>query len=682
MIRVFISIVFILGSIGSASSATVKADSGQHEGFIRLVFPYRSATKWEIETSERRSLIIFGDKDLLIDTSSVFEKIPRNRLLEVKSTAGNIDLTLACDCVTEVFIYGDQYMVIDILDGLTSKEVPSSFPPIASVSEDNVAVEAVRNRTWSKYVVASEQGTAAGLLNEASIAYAMSDAIASGGLIASGDLATPRADVTHFYGSEQMEPKILVRSQLRLGPSLNEDICQSRPFLDPRTWPKPANLLQRLGELRSRVISEDGDWDEDQAERLAEAYIILGYGAEARSVLEASEIVHSELFALARIMDGELIDKDNPFADSYECTSSNALWAILATRIITAGKDVNVSEVFSIITDMEIEHREKLAPLVYKKFLASGLDSAAASVRAILDRSLPTVNGLDHSLVEVSRTEGVGSGAGALPLSARQVLKTLSDHLSQGVEVSDETLETAKLLVPVVENDNERSQLVNEILLAELFNGKAWEAAHKFRELVSSDGDGETDFHTRFLNIVVNKTSDNDFAVIITFIKDILIEVDISDALRDEIIYRSYKIGINNISDTFLGMLSDDKSDDAKSIRGMILMMSGYYADALLELSEVSEVDAYEMRIRSLMATGNYGALLSIANPNDDRFRIFQWLSQPNLVAEGNDEDRAVLVKGIVKEVPSGTISLERSFDEMNDSEKLRLSVISLIGNH
>ena len=106
-------------STSALAQQTFRVRAGEHANYSRLVIPMPSDLAWEFTRTNRSAELFVPSEQADFDFAEVFDRIPRSRLLSLKSSAGpggvSLRLSLACDCDVNADISG-QYLIIDVLD--------------------------------------------------------------------------------------------------------------------------------------------------------------------------------------------------------------------------------------------------------------------------------------------------------------------------------------------------------------------------------------------------------------------------------------------------------------------------------------------------------------------------------------------------------------------------------------
>ena len=119
MIRQAVALSVALLATAPAQAETIVARSGEHDGFSRLVMRLPDNAKWSLTRAGKTATLKIDRPGAVIDTSQVFNRIPRTRLQSLQqSGAGNpLRIQLGCDCEIKSYVQKDGYLVIDIRDG-------------------------------------------------------------------------------------------------------------------------------------------------------------------------------------------------------------------------------------------------------------------------------------------------------------------------------------------------------------------------------------------------------------------------------------------------------------------------------------------------------------------------------------------------------------------------------------
>ncbi len=114
-------LVFLLFSQPLAGQQVVSVQSGDHEGFSRLVLRTDPSADWEVIETPGRAELRFSGQEMGFSTGRVFDRISQDRITSVAGENGDGDssliLELACKCEVKSFAFEARYIVLDIYDG-------------------------------------------------------------------------------------------------------------------------------------------------------------------------------------------------------------------------------------------------------------------------------------------------------------------------------------------------------------------------------------------------------------------------------------------------------------------------------------------------------------------------------------------------------------------------------------
>ena len=144
------------GSACPVWAETAAIRSGEHDSYSRLAISIPAGANWEIFATEDGYLAQFGAPVDEIDTTDVFERIPRTRLSDVVSDGPALDLLLGCDCHLDAFLFRPNLLVIDIIDGpapvdspleqMAEAEVEQAEPTVLDIAQPPETIAELRNQ--------------------------------------------------------------------------------------------------------------------------------------------------------------------------------------------------------------------------------------------------------------------------------------------------------------------------------------------------------------------------------------------------------------------------------------------------------------------------------------------------------------------------------------------------------
>ncbi|WP_412505926.1 hypothetical protein [Roseovarius sp. SYSU LYC5161] len=421
---------------------TVRLRSGEHADFTRLVLDLPERADWTLEEVQGGVSLTFPGRDFEYDVSRVFDRIPRTRLQAVAASDTGLRLDLGCDCPTDVFFHDGSMLVVDIRDrpeGATDRQenhrdakkrasgrvFPARFPrnsrPSAAVAllDRHLPTLAVAPRRFGP--VRRETGRQA-VLQAGRLVFRGLDRAASQGLLsrkprpADGAPLTARIRRPSHAEDEKRanadRPAASGTSESTATANLAARTSMDRDFLDAvsvlekaaganacpppsrfdvAAWSGPEGFEAELGRLRTALLGEFDQIDENAIIDLAQFYLHYGFGAEAAAVLRMSSARGQAvdiLQELSRIVDGRPVPRDSALGRYAGCGDREAFWSFMGVGAARTGTPLQTEAVIRGFVELPGHLRATLGPTLSKQFAAAGHPAAAHAVRRILARGL------------------------------------------------------------------------------------------------------------------------------------------------------------------------------------------------------------------------------------------------------------------------------------------------------
>lgn len=415
-----------LAAMGCAAHAQgVSVQSGDHEGFTRLVTRIGTEREWEITQIDTGVIISFTPDAPQFDISRVFDLINRTRLTAIRSENG-LHLDLACACSVTIERYQGRFAVIDISDApeqsedLPDPELSAPMPAEASVeiplfagrniapplpeltptSEMHDADVPMSNDTpginvTEAAIALSEQlarATAAGLLD-----------VTPGMSFAAGDPILPDAPQGHPQTHEaapaqemqtpETPPLQMANAFDLLGNTVSERLqvhpaihCVAPPIRPVSEWPDGMSFANGLGALRLGLYDDRGQLVERRALMLAEFYLVYGFGAEAAFWLDQTDGQHSFHTGLAGFLEHGSNGLLGQFEAREGCSDDLTFWLFLtAPGDDRPAEDVR-AQILGTYFALPDTLRDLFGPPLAHNFVNLGDDTAALEIRDTLGR--------------------------------------------------------------------------------------------------------------------------------------------------------------------------------------------------------------------------------------------------------------------------------------------------------
>lgn len=438
---------------GHAEDVRVRA--GEHAGFSRIVIEAAGGKGWSLQRRGKGYVFRAADPAINYDLSGVFRYIRRNRIAGLGGNGGGaLELALACNCHASAFATPSGAVVIDVSDGAapagspfekpdpaeevkTARTPGITLPPWQPRPLDPPGADPLLPVYWQGDVPAAPHPETPAALGSppahapeppatppimpgvpraAEIREALAGELgraAAQGLIifdAPGKTDMPAQPpaapepataepVTPAPGDEPGIP-------LRIETSIDRDALFSRSdaplSAEGRSCPEDAEFAvadwggdslpaDQIAKIRRDLVGEFDRPEREHVEALAKLYINLGFGAEARAVLDSfgvDRMAAPWLRTIAGIIDGE--EEPRPALAAFtSCDGDVALWALLENRAALARRDINSAAVLRGFSALPLHLRRLLGPGLVERLVSVGDAETAHAVRAAVLRAGP-----------------------------------------------------------------------------------------------------------------------------------------------------------------------------------------------------------------------------------------------------------------------------------------------------
>jgi hypothetical protein len=401
---------------------TIAVESGEHEGYSRLVLPLPEGAEWQMGRSAGGYELALTGNDLRFDVSRVFDLIPKTRLTGIFAdpVTGHLRMAISCLCHALPFQLDARTLVIDLRDGPAPPG--SSFELALDGSKPAPLLAAVSQRPRARPAVSDEGGQGydwLALPKPPAVSVPGPDATtgpmgarnpdfgplretlirqlsrgAADGVI---QLALPEAhgDAPPAPTAAQMRvttlPGSAVHGERSPAGALQPDgvPCLSDIALDLAAWGDDSDVATQIAKRRQALVGEFDKPDQAVVAAFVRLQLYLGFGAEAEQTIAAFSVSDADVGAwisLARIMDGRT-PGENSFAGMAGCDTAASLWAVLSAADDVPIGDFNVAAVKRAFSALPAHLRLQLAPKLSERALAIGQDELAFSVTQAARRS-------------------------------------------------------------------------------------------------------------------------------------------------------------------------------------------------------------------------------------------------------------------------------------------------------
>lgn len=425
-------LLLLLILAGPAISQPVTIRSGDHDSFVRLVLSIPEGTPWRVGRIEGGIGIALEGLSNGISTSGVFDRIRRDRIEDLRVDGDILAIQLGCECHPDAFLWRDDRLVVDIVDGrsppgnpfdqpLTANEVasdmvaqpPAVLPIILPDRRRNSPLESalpLQFRTARPNVPIEE----AQLAVVSSLARAATEGIfdipveplqrtfsdngsepeSDRRVIGLSPVSDPMSELRDLFDTGD-SPGLLLRSALTDAFASDRPVegqagtCLPEEKLDVPTWGDEREFAVQISERRGALTQEFDRYTPGAIEEYARTYIYFGFGAEARRVLMLDGGLTSErilLDELARIVDGDVVASGR-IAGQIGCGGYAELWSMLAIGDGTVADDVIIGEAIRALRNLPRALREHLGPRLASVLIEAGFHERGQEVIDIFDQA-------------------------------------------------------------------------------------------------------------------------------------------------------------------------------------------------------------------------------------------------------------------------------------------------------
>lgn len=465
MKKKFLAILAFLTLANGAIAAPFQVQSGEHDGYSRIVATIPLNAEWSVEQSGTIVSLKVPEHTEGFDVDAVFQFIPRARIGKVSSARDELTLDLECRCNVSAFLVREQFVVIDVASPntvlatplITSKQTgrgPLTSPRPKSVRAErterpSVALPLIPVRTIEPtrpVGKASPRPTDLLALPEPS---ALSNRILNqvqldlarelGEATSRGTLQRVPGAVLHPSGPEvpqvreENPPLAIEPTRQSLAPGQNIRIsdsmdipqnnqrerdrrtttdrnCPAPELFEVEEWGDDSTFAAQIGKARETLFGEFDRLVPESARGLAETYLYFGFGAEARQVIALDpNMVRGNPFlnGMGEVLEYGSARDTSLLHELIECDSAAALWAAMASDNIPRNVWVNSDAALLALNKLPVHLRQIIAPGFSRRMLDYG-DPETASVALRSLQRLPLALQPDAALAqaEVSLIEG------------------------------------------------------------------------------------------------------------------------------------------------------------------------------------------------------------------------------------------------------------------------------------
>lgn len=738
MWRAILFLVFAVCA-GPAAAQTVDVRAGEHDRFTRLVFKLPARLGYDLHRSEGQARLAFDRPGLTLDTSTVFQRVPKTRLTGIDRApdGGAVILSLACDCDIETFWFSRASLVVDIRD--PSGRAAATKP--ASKDDDGVTLTPMalpeKRRSVAAGLVAAaldRQTAAAPPRTDVTVPAAemVKDSrarlIGEFGRAASQGLLSPRrvlpdparaeSPATRAEPPATTPPEPVDRNrpniQLHAETSIDRDMraimtaglgdsaadhCRDAGLVDVAAWGGDAPFGHQIARLRAGLVGEFDRPNAAAVRNLARLYIHYGFGAEARLVLEQfpeAEEPDGVLADLAAIVETGAAGPDSVLAGQMDCEPALALWSVLSRFSLPDDVPFDTDAVLRGFSALPTHLRAHLGPVLARRFLEAGHESESARVRRILDRSKTTDTPAAQLLeAEIALSQGDRDRAedalativedNAEP-SAEALLRLIETRLDRGTDISYDLAQLAGAYAVEYRGRPLGADLSHAYLSALAASGAFDQAFAELPDTLGRNDGREREIRSSLVGILTERADDYEF------LRHVLAQVGDAPATLDpettnQAAQRLLSLGFVDVAGSLVGPEATGRPARArKLLRAEIALRRLRPRQAEAELLGTSGADADLLRARARSMAGDHEAARALfaAAGMPQAARREAWLGR-DWEALADDPDTALAAVAELKlgggeagtDRPEGVLA--RSSDLIADSSGVRDAIRTLL---
>jgi len=685
MIARLLIIIASLAMAFPAAAQVVQLRSGEHETFSRLIIELPSRLNWKIEPGSKAAIVKFEAADLQVDTSVVFDKIPRDRVSDVtwNNTSKTLQLGLGCDCEVNGFWHGASLLVLDVQQrtarstpaepepepamakpkpsidvqtqplaqaaALTTMDLPGPRVPdpvepaaVPMPSSQTAPMDDARDRLLQQFARAASQG----LLeprNSLPVPSAAPKATAELPEQQQPDIDTDNRRQINLKAESSIDRDFFI-SQLTTDGDESTNGCLPPHQVDVASWGNDAPFGQQVSALRMNLTGEFDAVSPDVALNLARLYLYFGFGAEARDTVELVVPGTGDTGILLQLAD---IAENGHGKDAYylanqmDCTSSASLWSALSYEVLPPGLPIDTDAILRAFNALPQHLRTLYGPTLSRRFLDGGQPDIARKLLRILDRpNTPSTPDAEMAKAQVDKDAGQTQEADArlekvvasnAEPSAEALVEMINDRIARKERVSFDKAQLAGSYAFEKQNEPIGAELSAAHIRALAASG-AFDMAY---ETLMDRGtalrpDQIPGLHSDMIALLAQHASD------MTFLQHILAQpVDPGSPLdpfaANQAARRLIDLGFPEPATKFIAKdapRSSSAFSDRKRLRAEAALALNRPRQALVELLELDGTETNMLRARAQSAVGNHAAAyyLFASSQYPDKARQEAWL--------------------------------------------------------
>jgi hypothetical protein len=652
---------------GTAVGAeTVVVQSGEHEGFSRLVIRLSQPSGWRLGRAGDDYELRLTRSDVDLDLTTVFDLIPRSRIkaVDVPQTRSALRLSTSTDTFATAFEINPGTIVVDVTSGrapggspFEMQLDPAEEPLLAQTSQAPSAgaaapLDPMLDLYWRNsplplragLVTSRNDAPLRDLRPDPRVAEAERLLLMQLGRAASQGILTlelpPPAPPNSESGSAERpgieaaapplaQDQMAIRSETVFdrdaqGFSRAEQltpvgrVCLSDSAVDVATWLGNLPVSIQLGDLHRQLVGEFDRPSQEAILALARLYLAMGLGAEVGTLFDSFAVEPPDadiLRSLAAVMDERPVPPSARLIQMADCDGAAALWAVLANPALARGDQVNVEAVERTFSALPLHLRVQLGARLSQRLLALGAADAARRVRDAITRvtgaPVSVVNLIDAQM-EIAGGEPEKAQQSLVPVIAENgpdapgaMVMYVDSVLQQASVVDQMTIEAVAALAFEHRDAADGAELARAHVLAAGSAGqfdRAFGALAKMPAGTNSDLQGQTT--SELFALLAQERSDTIFVEQV-FRRQQQLDAQQRGELQQNMAARLLDLGFASEA---LRMLRTEprRSDQGRILRARAFLMLENAAAAVAEIAGLGSADANRVRAEAMGLLGDH----------------------------------------------------------------------------
>ena len=469
LIFVYLSLFFIAPSL---AAETVVLRTAEHGDFTRVVLDMERPNDVKVSQASNRITVTLPPQVKRIEAKDFFRRIGRDRIADVTviDKQRQFELELNCDCEFTRSGAGETMLVLDIrarsqvaetaleratetrLWGMVDGKARARLGFGTQLSDTEVAANTQPESAGSGGSTQTQPRLSLSNVDQEQDNFSQRRLLSNLNAVVdrtvASDVQSGRDngdDQIAFHAQAAVSNEAILEVEQRARQVL--DNCDQIAHLNPVSWPKYDDARAYLREQRARVVSSHEEMDDAGIRGLAQTYMSLAMGAEAKALLKSLQAPlrpDSDLLVLSDFVDGDFNVLLSDAVPAIPNCSELLIWFLLDGR----RKPVGTSNSLSLS------------------------ETQLAQVRLDFDRWPPALQGvfgapLAKALAEVGATDAAGfslrrSAGGAEMFTGERAMTA-----ARMAQLENDPKSATELLAPIIAADEDKAPEA-VIALAEL----------------------------------------------------------------------------------------------------------------------------------------------------------------------------------------------------------------------